>query len=184
MAALTSGPHTHMLISSCIGSWKCSVLMLHFKTSSSSPLSFLCYFTLPFVPARGWPTGGKWVTPLLSLDTIAFDAQWWEREQKGAHCTFRRIWAARAGALAALKWMLPLMVKSIRDGDSVARLQTVTIADYNSTTPLPQYIPHLTPSPPRSPPPPNSPSLHCLFRWSVGTSEEFRWEGLEGEGGL
>lgn len=62
------------------------------------------------------------------------------------------------------------MVKSIRDGDSVARLQTVTIADYNSTTPLPQRTPQ--------PPPPNSPSSHRLFRWSVGTSEGFR----EGKG--
>lgn len=30
------------------------------------------------------------------------------------------------------KWLLPLMVKSIWDGDSVSRPQTVTIADYNS----------------------------------------------------
>lgn len=169
--------HTHMLITSCTDNWKCSVLMLqdlllHLHLPPS-PLSFLRYFTFPSVSARGWPTGGKWVTPLLSLDTIAFDTRWWEREQKGAHSTFSRIWAA----LAALKWMLPLMVKSIRDGDSVARLQTVTIADYNSTTPLPQHIP------PPPPPPPNSPSLHCLFRWSVGTSEGFRGVGLEGEWG-
>lgn len=56
--------------------------------------------------------------------------------------------------LAAFKWMMPLMVKSIRDGDSVARLQTVTIADYNTTTPLPQHIP--LPPPPS---PPNSPTF-------------------------
>lgn len=42
--------------------------------------------------------------------------------------------------LAALKWMLPLMVKSIGNGDIVARLTTVTIADYNSPPPLlPKY---------------------------------------------
>lgn len=54
------------------------------------------------------------------------------------------IWSVRAGGLAALKWILPLMVKSIRNGDSVARLQTATNADYNGTTPLPQQTkPHL-----------------------------------------
>ena len=38
---------------------------------------------------------------------------------------------------------LPLMVKSIWDGDSIARLQTVATADYNSTKPLPQHPPIL-----------------------------------------
>lgn len=79
---------THILISPCANNWTLSVLMLHLKTFSSSPLSFFSYFT-SFL-ARGWPAGGKCVTPLLSLDTIAFDTRWWERERKGAHCTFSR----------------------------------------------------------------------------------------------
>lgn len=58
------------------------------------------------------------------------------------------MWAAGAGAPAALQWMMPLMVKSIWDGDSVARLQTVTTADYNSTMPLPRHIHTHTPPPP------------------------------------
>lgn len=154
-------------------SWCCT------SRSPHTPLRFpSCFFTFPSVSACVWPTGGKWVTPLLSLDTIALDTKWWEREQEGAHSAFSWIWVAGAGALVALKWMLPLMVKSIRDGDSVARLQTVTIADYNSTTPLPQHTPLLL-QPPHPPPP-----QHCLFRWSVGTSEGFRGVGLEGEGGL
>lgn len=40
--------------------------------------------------------------------------------------------------LAAVQWMLPLVVESIWDGDSAARLKIVTIADYNSVPPLPQ----------------------------------------------
>lgn len=134
--------HTHMLIFSCTDN-----LMLlsrcctsrppphHHSPSAANSLSTLSRLVVD-------PQGGKWVTPLLSLDTIAFDTRWWEREQKGAQRTFSCTWAAGAGAPAALKGMVPLMVKSIRDGDSVARLQTVAIADYNSTTLLPQHAPH------------------------------------------
>lgn len=39
---------------------------------------------------------------------------------------------------AAVQWMLPLVVESIWDGDSAARLKIVAIADYNSAPPLPQ----------------------------------------------
>lgn len=47
------------------------------------------------------------------------------------------------------KWLLPLMVKSIWNGDSVARPQTVTIADYNcaSYTPPPTCLRPITATP-------------------------------------
>lgn len=138
MTPVTSRPHSETL-------WALSVQMgwsaASAQSSSSSPLSPpLFHFPLRtqnVVEPRGvngWP-------PPHSQVTIAFDSQWWERERKGAHCTFSWIRAVVARAPTALKWMLPLMVKSIRDGDGVARPQTVTIGDYKSTTPLPQHSP-------------------------------------------
>lgn len=55
---------------------------------------------------------------------------------EGAFAAYLGVWSA----LAALKWMLPLMVKSIGDGDIVARLETVTIAILNSAPPFPPKI--------------------------------------------
>lgn len=164
-------------MSTCTDKWKCTVLMLHFRTSSPSPFAtfhlLLFHFLLFLLPVHGLtPTGGKWVTPLHSLNTIAFDTQWWERERKGCHST-AAFGAAGAGAPAALKWMQPLMVKSIWDGDSVARLYTVTIADYNSTRPLPQHSP-----------PPHSlkfPSLLCLLDEVWGLHKGLKGWGWGGE---
>lgn len=60
--------------------------------------------------------------------------------------------------------MQPLTVKSIWDGDGVARLQTLTIADYKSTTPLPQHTP--------------------LRQSNLTLQKGLERVGFEGEGGL
>ncbi len=125
---------THIYLSPPLLTTGSAVLMLHFKTFPSFfPFSFLCYFTLPSVPACGWPTRGKWVTPTFSGHNSHGYRMVGKGAKEGSFHIQLNFWV-----LVALKWMLPLMAKSIWDGDSVARLQTVTTADYNSTTPLPQ----------------------------------------------
>lgn len=53
---------------------------------------------------------------------------------EGTFSKYSEVWSV----LAAVQWMLPLVVESIWDGDSAARLKIVTIANYNSVPPLPQ----------------------------------------------
>lgn len=114
------------------------------------------------------------MTLLHSADTIVFDSQWWEMRAKGDPAAHSAAFGQpEAGAPAALKWTTPLTVKSIRDGDSVARLYTVTIADYNSTTPLPQH-----PSSSSS----ELPLLQPAFEMKCGDFRRVQRGGVESEG--
>lgn len=70
------------------------------------------------------------MTPPLSLDTMAFDTRWWEREQKkegweGLRGAQERGWGLpniqRFGQRPSRNGCSRLMVKSIGDGDGAAK---------------------------------------------------------------